>query len=63
MTKNLTPSSSSFWNPLVHALACVNHEKTEIIALGSDILHEKDLNDHKICKFVNLVMTKNREAI
>ena len=26
----------------------INHEKTEIIALGSNILHEKDFNDNNI---------------
>ena len=46
----------------------VNHDKTEIIALDSNILHEKDFNDHKICEIIKilgvyLVMTKNREMI
>ena len=33
----------------------VNHEKTEIIALGSTILHEKDFNDHKICGIIKIL--------
>lgn len=33
----------------------VNHEKTEIIALGSNILHEKDFNDHKICEIIKIL--------
>ena len=46
----------------------VNHEKTEILVLGSNFPPEKDLNDHKICETIKnwafiLVMTKNREMI
>ena len=33
----------------------VNHEKTEIIALGSIVLHEKDFNDHKICSIIKIL--------
>ena len=33
----------------------VNHDKTEIIALGSNILREKDFNDHKICKIIKIL--------
>ena len=57
MTKNLTPPSSPFWNPLNPcALGVrVNCEKTEIIALGSNILHEKDLNGHKICEIIKIL--------
>ena len=33
----------------------VNHDKTEIIALGSNILHEKDFNDHKICEIIKIL--------
>ena len=34
---------------------CVNHEKTEIIALGSNILHEKYFNDHKIFEVIKIL--------
>ena len=33
----------------------VNHDKTEIIALGSNILHEKDFKDHKICEIIKIL--------
>ena len=33
----------------------VNHEKTEIFALGSNILEDKDLNDHKICETIKIL--------
>ena len=33
----------------------VNHDKTEIAALGSNILHEKDFNDHKICEIIKIL--------
>ena len=33
----------------------VNHDKTEIIALGNNILHEKDFNDHKICEIIKIL--------
>ena len=33
----------------------VNHEKTEVIALGSIILHEKDFKDHKICEIIKIL--------
>ena len=33
----------------------VNHEKTEILALGSNFPHEKDLNDHKICETIKFL--------
>ena len=33
----------------------VNHAKTEILALGSNILHEKDLNDRKICETIKIL--------
>ena len=50
--------------------SCSGQDKTEIIALGSNILHEKDFNDYT-ARFVKLsrslefilVMTKNGEMI
>ena len=33
----------------------VNHEKTEVIALGSIILHEKDFKDQKICEIIKIL--------
>jgi len=30
----------------------VNHEKTEILALGNSILHEKDFNNHRVCEII-----------
>ena len=33
----------------------VNHEKTEISALGSNFPHKKDLNDHKICETIKIL--------
>ena len=33
----------------------VNHEKTEILALGSNLPHEEDLNDHKICETIKIL--------
>ena len=33
----------------------VNHEKTEIVALGSNNLEEKDLNDHNICESIKIL--------
>ena len=33
----------------------VNHEKTEIFALGSNNLEDKDLNDHKICETIKIL--------
>ena len=33
----------------------VNHEKTEVIALGSIILHEKDFKDHTICEIIKIL--------
>ena len=33
----------------------VNHEKTEIFALGSNNLKDKDLNDHKICETIKIL--------
>ena len=47
----------------------VNHGKTEMLALGSNNLEEKDLNDYKICDSIKilgvniLVMMENRETI
>ena len=29
--------------------------KTKIIALGSNILHEKDLNGHNICEIIKIL--------
>ena len=44
----------------------VNHEKTEILALGNNILHCKDFNNHRVCKVIKILgvyfMTKNRET-
>ena len=33
----------------------VNHDKTEIIVLSSNILREKDFNDHKICEIIKIL--------
>ena len=33
----------------------VNHEKTEILALGNSILHEKDFNNHKVCEIIKIL--------
>ena len=33
----------------------VNHDKTEITALGSNILHERHFNDHKICEIIKIL--------
>jgi len=33
----------------------VNREKTEILALGSNNLEDKDLNDHKICETTKIL--------
>jgi len=33
----------------------VNHEKTEMLALGRNNLEEKDLNDHKICDSIKIL--------
>ena len=33
----------------------VNHDKTEVKALGSIILHEKDVKDHTICEIINIL--------
>ena len=44
----------------------VNHEKTEILALGNNILHGKDFNNHRVCEVIKILgvyfMTKNRET-
>ena len=33
----------------------VNHEKTEILALGNSILHEKDFNNHRVCEIIKIL--------
>ena len=33
----------------------VNHEKTEFLALGSNILEEKGLNDYKVCETIKIL--------
>ena len=45
-----------FWNPFDHACSGlrVNHEKTEILALGNSILLEKDFNNHRICEIIKI---------
>ena len=32
-----------------------SHEKTEILALGNSILHEKDLNNHRVCEIIKIL--------
>jgi len=33
----------------------VNHEKTEILALGNSILQEKDFNNHRVCEIIKIL--------
>ena len=33
----------------------VNHEKTEILALGNSILHEEDFNNHRVCEIIKIL--------
>ena len=33
----------------------VNHEKTETLALGNNILHGKDFNNHRVCKIIKIL--------
>jgi len=33
----------------------VNHEKTEILALGNSILLEKDFNNHRVCEIIKIL--------
>ena len=33
----------------------VNHEKTEILALGNSILYEKDINNHRVSEIIKIL--------
>ena len=52
-------SYTSFFATLESFGSCsglrVNHVKTGILALGSNILEEKGLNDHKVCKTIKIL--------
>ena len=53
-TKNITPPGLLVILEFFGSCSSlrVNYEKTKILALGSNILHENDFNDHKVGKTI-----------